>query len=112
MGFLNSKDVYSFRRIGDKTRKHHLGLGKKILYKVMENAPKIWDLATRVPDAVRTYNDIQSKAEREGFKEQMSDMFGSKTLTNLIFNPLTSLIMKKYGKGNNNPHNNNNDDWD
>ena len=79
----------------------------------MENAPKIWDLATRVPDAVRTYNDIQNKAEREGFKEQMSDMLGSKTLTNLIFNPFTSLIMKKYGKGNNNPHNNNNnDDWD
>ena len=112
MPFYNSKDTYSYRRIGDKTRKHHTGIGKKMFYKALEYAPKIYDVATRLPDAIKTYNSIQNQAEREGFREQMTDMLGSKTLTNIIFNPFTSLIMKRYGRGQpNNPHNNN-DDWD
>jgi hypothetical protein len=111
MPFYNTKDTYSYRRMGDKTRKHHIGFGKKMFYKVLEYAPKIYDVATRIPDAVRSYSDIQNKAEREGFREQMTDMLGSKTLTNIIFNPFTSAIMRKYGKGQpNHPHNNNG--WD
>jgi len=111
MPYHNTKDTYSYRRLGEKTRKHHTGFGKKTLYKMFEYAPKIYDVATRIPDAIKTYSNIENQAEREGFRQQMTDMLGSKTITNLIFNPFTSAIMKKYGKGKNNPHNNN-DDWD
>tara|TARA_B110000285_G_scaffold135212_1_gene151528 strand:+ start:452 stop:787 length:336 start_codon:yes stop_codon:yes gene_type:complete len=111
MVFYNTKNTYSYKKMGDKTRKNHISFGRKMLDSMINFTPKVLDVASRMPNALRTYNDLSNQAEREGFKEQMSDMLGSKTLTNMIFNPFTSLIMKKYGKSNNNPHTNN-EDWD
>tara|TARA_Y100000401_G_C8313159_1_gene220938 strand:- start:626 stop:952 length:327 start_codon:yes stop_codon:yes gene_type:complete len=107
MNFYNTKNPYSYRKLGDKTRKFNQNIGQKFFQNILEYAPKIYDVATRIPNAIKTYSELVSQAEREGFKEQMSDMIGSKTLTSLLFNPFTVGIMRKYGKGNNNNPN----DW-